>query len=208
MTTTSGFDSARHPRARSGPGGGQFITTPRDESADVSLAPDNHHTSGFTHDQIDALGVEIDTLNQDEQRVMRILLDPDLAMDLGFDDDPESLLAEYEDFDGNDLYDITKIADRTAAQYHGTSYALQTSYPDSSEWEYVVSQDCGPDIGRLSQSDDVKRLNADRILGAKGHTGLCKAVAVAAYLDQDLRTVRDRALAAGLIDTPEAPEGS
>ena len=201
--TTSHFDESKINRQADG----QFGTKQHAEAAlgagGVDLAPERLTLNDPR--VAEALGCDPASLTADEQRLLGVLIDPDVANDYGWSDDPDEILAEFEDFDGDGLYEISGIAERVSSQYDSMSYVLETSYPGSSEWQYSVAQYCGHEVGYLSSTSDTKHLDARRHLPDGEHTGLRKALAMAVHLDGDFQMVRGRALRLGLIEQTDQP---
>lgn len=191
------------------PTGGQFAASAHAESG-VSLAEPS-----MASILADALGpgdpIGDDTLTAQEQRILSILVDPDVNSDSGYADDFDSILEELA-FNGEDgsYSGAEAIAERLVSHYRRQtgpdgvgSFDVDLHRSGAYDVEsYAVSIGLGIDHGntRLSETHDAKYLSTRPRY--EGESGLRRAIRVAENIDNDYRRLLAKTRSLGLVPSP------
>lgn len=156
----------------------------------------------------EALGVNPYDLSETEQRMLRALLDPDVAAEIGdyydgeveeddVDEQFQALLDAYEEIDTDELYTLDQLGGAVCSHrdYRGVFDLIRGS--DGSCDAYSVGFDI-PGGPRLSRTHEIKYLDPDRGIGTA--TGLRKAVYIASVIDDDIAQLKSEAKRHALHD--------
>ena len=153
-------------------------------------------------------------LNEDEQRILGILLDPRNHRDTGYNGvDGEVMLEEVNSMgEGTDDYSVTQIAGLLDAHYAREAHdadpedyrAGTMAFNISSESEsYTVDVYLGSKMGGdyLSSHHDSKYLDPERYF-TDDTSGLRRAIHHARTIDENFQSIRAKAIRLGLIKNP------